>query len=47
MIRQLILFHSDAGLQARVYMTLLQVGEFLIPKGTDWLQSMENDLAIA
>ena len=47
MIRQVVLFHSDSGLEVRVYLTLLQAGEILIPKGEDWLEVMEKELAAA
>ena len=47
MMRRVVLLHSSAGLEVRVYLTLLRAGELLIPKGADWLQVMENDLAAA
>jgi transposase-like protein len=45
MVRQVVLFHSDAGLQSRVYLVLMQAGEMLIPKGSDWLDALEEELA--
>jgi transposase-like protein len=45
MVRQVVLFHSDAGLEVRVYLILMQAGEMLIPKGTDWLELLEKELA--
>jgi transposase-like protein len=47
MMRQVILLHSDRGLDVRVYLVLLQAGELLIPKGEDWLQWLEQELAAA
>ena len=47
MLRQVILFHSDSGLDVRVYLMLPKAGEILIPKGEDWLEVMEQQLAAA
>ena len=47
MVRQVMMFHSDAGMEVRVYLTLLQAGEILIPKGQDWSDVVENALAAA
>ena len=47
MMRQVVLLHSAAGLEVRVYLTLLRAGELLIPKGADYLEVMENELAAA
>jgi transposase-like protein len=47
MVRQVVLLHSAAGLEVRVYLTLLRAGELMIPKGADWLKVMENQLAAA
>ena len=47
MARRVVLLHSAAGLEVRVYLTLLRAGELLIPKGADWLEVMENELAAA
>ncbi len=47
MVRRVILLHSAAGLEVRVYLTLLRAGEVLIPKGEDWLEVMERELAAA
>jgi transposase-like protein len=45
MVRQVVVFHSNSGLDARVYLTLLQAGEILIPKGHDWSEVVEEALA--
>lgn len=47
LVRQVMMFHSDAGLEVRVYLTLLQAGQILIPKGEDWSDVVENALAAA
>ena len=47
MMRNLALFHSDLGLEARVYLVLLKAGEMLISRGNDWLEVLESELAAA
>lgn len=47
MVRQVVLFHSDAGLEVRVYLILLEAGEMLISQGNDWLEVLERELAAA
>ena len=47
MLRQVILLHSERGLEVRVYLTLLQAGQILIPGEQDWSEVMEKELAIA
>lgn len=47
MVRDVILFHSDSSLEARVYLILLQAGEMLIPKRDNWLEALEEQLAAA
>ncbi len=47
MVRSVVLFHSDAGLEARVYLTLLQAGKMLTPRAGDWLEALEEDLTAA
>lgn len=47
MVRQVVLFHSDAGLEVRVYLILMQAGEMLITQGEDWLEVLEKELAAA
>lgn len=47
MVRNVVLFHSDLGLEARVYLILLQAGEMLISQGDPWLELMEDQLAAA
>ena len=44
MVRQVVLFHSDLGLEVRVYLILLQAGEMLIAQGDDWLEVLEEEL---
>ncbi|MDO8673753.1 MAG: transposase [Dehalococcoidia bacterium] len=45
MVRQVVLFHCDAGLEVRVYLILMQAGEMLIPQGDDWLEVLGSELA--
>ncbi|MBI3971315.1 MAG: hypothetical protein HY332_08495 [Chloroflexi bacterium] len=47
MVRQVLLFHSDAGLEARVYLLLRQAGELLLPRGDNWLEVVEAQLVAA
>lgn len=47
MVRQVVLFHSDAGMEVRVYLILLEAGEMLISQGDDWLEVLEEELAAA
>jgi putative transposase len=47
MVRNVVLFHSDLGLEARVYLILLQAGEMLMPQTDDWLEMLEGQLAAA
>jgi len=47
LFRQVVLLHSEAGLEVRVYLTLMQAGEILLPPGKDWLTVMEEQLAAA
>jgi len=47
MVRQVVLFHSDPGLEVRVYLILLQAGEMAIPQGENWLGTLEEQLAAA
>jgi transposase-like protein len=45
MIRQVVVFHSDAGLDVRVYLTLMQAGHIRIPRGANWSEIVEDALA--
>jgi transposase-like protein len=47
MVRQVVLFHADRGLEVRIYLILLEAGETLLPQGDDWLEVLENELAAA
>lgn len=47
MVRQVVLFHSDAGLEVRTYLILLAAGEMLISRGDDWPEVLERELAAA
>lgn len=47
MVRQVVLFHSDPGLEVRIYLTLLQAGEMLIPQGGNWLEVLEKGMVAA
>jgi transposase-like protein len=47
MVRQVVLFHAEAGLDARVYLTLMQAGDMLLPPGTNWSDVIEDALAAA
>ena len=45
MVRQVVLFHTTAGLEVRVYLLLREAGEMLMPRDEHWLDMLENDLA--
>lgn len=45
MVRQIVLFHSEAGLDARVFLVLMQAGEIQIGRGADWSEVIEDALA--
>jgi transposase-like protein len=45
MVRQVVLFHCDSGLEVRVYLILMQAGEILIRQGDDWSEAMAYELA--
>jgi len=45
MVRQVVLFHGEAGLDARVYLTLMQAGELRIAHGAKWSDVIEDALA--
>jgi transposase-like protein len=47
MVRQVVLFHAEEGLEVRVYLILLQAGEILMTRGDHWLEVLENELAAA
>lgn len=47
MVRQVVLFHSDSGLEVRVYLILLQAGEMLLSQRDNWLETLEEQLAAA
>ncbi|MDP9226772.1 MAG: transposase [Actinomycetota bacterium] len=47
LVRQVVLFHSPVGLDARVYLTLCEAGAILLPPGDDWLEIVEDALATA
>lgn len=47
MVQQVLMFHSDAGMEVRVYLTLLQAGAILIPTGENWPEVLEQELAAA
>ena len=47
MVRNVTLFHSDSGLEVRVYLILLQAGEMLMPQRDNWLEALEEQLAAA
>jgi transposase-like protein len=47
MTDRVVLLHSEDGLDARVYLLLLQAGGILIPRGDDWLEVLEEALAAA
>lgn len=45
MVRQVVLFHGEAGLDARVYLTLMQAGKLRIAHGAKWSDVIEDALA--
>jgi len=47
MVRQVVLFHGEAGLDARVYLILMQAGELQIARGAKWSEVIEDALAAA
>lgn len=47
MVRQVVLFHSDAGLDVRVYLVLLEAGEMLISQRGKDQNVLEEELAAA
>lgn len=47
MVRQLVLFHSNSGLEVRIYLILLRAGEMLIAQPDNWLETLEEQLAAA
>lgn len=47
MTDRVVLLHSQDGLDARVYLLLLQAGAISIARGDDWLQLLEDTLAAA
>ncbi|MBI4493194.1 MAG: hypothetical protein HY690_10430 [Chloroflexi bacterium] len=47
MVRQVVLFDAAPGLEVRVYLLLVEASELLIPKGDNWLDLLEEQLAAA
>jgi hypothetical protein len=47
MVRQVVPFHAEAGLDARVYLTLMQAGELHMARGAEWSAVIEDALAAA
>jgi transposase-like protein len=47
MVRNVVLFHSDPGLEVRVYLILLEAGEMLITQRDRGLETLEEQLAAA
>ncbi len=47
MTDRVVLLHSADGLDARVYLLLLQAGGILVARGDDWLEVLEDALAAA
>lgn len=47
MVRNAVLFHSDLGLEVRVFLTLLQADEMLISQGDGWLKVLDDELVAA
>lgn len=45
MVRQVVVFHAEAGLDVRVYLTLMQAGAIRIARGAEWTQVIEDALA--
>jgi len=45
MVRQVVLFHAQDGLDARVYLILMQAGEMLLTPGANWSDVVEDALA--
>jgi len=45
MVRQVVLFHGEAGLDARVYLTLMQARAMPIAHGAEWPEAIEDALA--
>ena len=47
MVRSVVLFHSDLGLEVRIYLILLEAGEMLIARRDHALETLEEQLATA
>ena len=47
MVRQVVLFHSDLGLEVRVYLILLEAGEMLFSQRDHAMEILEEQLAAA
>ena len=47
MVRSVVLFHSDLGLEVRIYLILLEAGEMLIARRDHALETLEEQLAAA
>ena len=47
MTDRVVLLHSPDGLDARVYLRLLQAGGILAAQGDDWVELLEDALAAA
>ena len=47
MVRQVVVFHAEDGLDMRVYLTLMQAGEIRIAHGAEWSKIIEDALAAA
>ena len=45
MVRQVVIFHNEAGLDVRVYLTLMHAGEIRIARGAEWSEVIEDALA--
>jgi transposase-like protein len=47
MADRVVLFHSDDGVDTRVYLLLIQAGDILVAQGSDWVDVVEDGLAAA
>jgi len=47
MVRSVVLFHSDPGLEVRIYLILLEAGEMLIARRDHAMETLEEQLAAA
>ncbi len=47
MADRIVRFHSDDGVDARVYLRLIQAGDIFIAQGSDWVDVVGDALAAA